>query len=155
VTEIIESAAQTLLYGVVGLVVIAAGFLTLDLVTPGKPYHVVWTDRNRGAAILLGSQSVAVGLVIMHAIEASESEQGLGHALISTLLYGLAGVLVMTVVGIVIGVVTPGRMGAVVLDDHAQSTGSVVPAPAGVFLNVALAEAEQSLNESPFQRLRA
>ncbi|MEU3277440.1 DUF350 domain-containing protein [Streptomyces antibioticus] len=117
-TDILESTGQALLYGVVGLVVMAAGFLALDLVTPGKLFHVVWTDRNRGAAVLLGSQSVSVGLVIMAAIRASESEQGLGHGLVSTLLYGLAGVLVMTVVGIVIGLLTPGRMGAVVLDDH-------------------------------------
>ncbi|MET9130878.1 DUF350 domain-containing protein [Streptomyces antibioticus] len=117
-TEILESTGQALLYGVVGLVVMTAGFLALDLVTPGKLFHVVWTDRNRGAAVLLGSQSVSVGLVIMAAIRASESEQGLGYGLVSTLLYGLAGVLVMTVVGIVIGLLTPGRMGAVVLDDQ-------------------------------------
>ncbi|SMF50269.1 DUF350 domain-containing protein [Streptomyces sp. Amel2xC10] len=117
-TDILESTGQALLYGVVGLVVMAAGFIALDLVTPGKLFHVVWTDRNRGAAVLLGSQSVSVGLVIMAAIRASESEQGLGYGLVSTLLYGLAGVLVMTVVGIVIGLLTPGQMGAVVLADH-------------------------------------
>ncbi|WP_282083139.1 DUF350 domain-containing protein [Streptomyces tendae] len=116
-TEIFESAGQALLYGVVGLAVMAVGFGALDLVTPGKLFHVVWRDRNRGAAVLLGSQSVAVGLVIMSAIQASESEEGLGYGLISTLLYGLAGVLVMTLVGIVIGLLTPGQMGAVALDD--------------------------------------
>ena len=57
-TEIFESTGQSLLYGVVGLVVMAVGFIALDLVTPGKLYHVVWTDRNRGAAVLLGSPSV-------------------------------------------------------------------------------------------------
>ncbi|MDX3025640.1 DUF350 domain-containing protein [Streptomyces acidiscabies] len=133
-TEIFESTGQALLYGVVGLAVTAVGFLALDLVTPGKLYHVVWTERNRGAAVLLGSQSVAVGLVIMEAIEASESEQGLGHGLISTLLYGLAGVLVMTVVGIVIGVFTPGRMGEVVLDDKDGRPHPAAWVQAGMYL---------------------
>ncbi|WP_217242205.1 DUF350 domain-containing protein [Streptomyces sp. AC555_RSS877] len=133
-TEIFESTGQSLLYGVVGLVVMAVGFIALDLVTPGKLYHVVWTDRNRGAAVLLGSQSVAVGLVIMKAIEASESEQGLGYGLISTLLYGLAGVLVMTIVGIVIGVVTPGQMGAVVLDDQDSRPHPAAWVQAGMYL---------------------
>ncbi|MEV6108169.1 DUF350 domain-containing protein [Streptomyces sp. NPDC051940] len=137
-TEIFESTGQALLYGVVGLAVMAVGFIALDLVTPGKLYHVVWTDRNRGAAVLLGSQSVAVGLVIMEAIRASESEQGLGYGLVSTLLYGLAGVLVMTVVGVVIGVLTPGQMGAQVLQD--AEDGRPHPAAwvqAGMYLGTA------------------
>jgi uncharacterized membrane protein YjfL (UPF0719 family) len=137
VTEIFESTGQALLYGVVGLVVMAAGFLALDLVTPGKLFHVVWTDRNRGAAVLLGSQSVAVGLVIMEAIRASESEQGLAKGLVSTLLYGLAGVLVMTVVGIVIGLLTPGQMGAVVLDDQDGRPHPGAWVQAGMYLGTA------------------
>ena len=137
-TEIFESTGQALLYGVVGLVVMAVGFIALDLVTPGKLYHVVWADRNRGAAVLLGSQSVAVGLVIMKAIGASESEQGLGYGLFSTLLYGLAGVLVMTVVGIVIGVFTPGRMGAVVLDDRDSRPHPAAWVQAGMYLGTGL-----------------
>ncbi|MFI1359472.1 DUF350 domain-containing protein [Streptomyces sp. NPDC020898] len=137
-TEIFESTGQALLYGIAGLVVMAVGFIALDLVTPGKLYHVVWTDRNRGAAVLLGSQSVAVGVVIMKAIEASESEQGLGYGLASTLLYGLAGVLVMTVVGVVIGVVTPGQMGAVVLDDEGSRPHPAAWVQAGMYLGTGL-----------------
>ncbi|MFF3937433.1 DUF350 domain-containing protein [Streptomyces phaeofaciens] len=137
-TEIFESTGQALLYGVVGLVVMAAGFIALDLVTPGKLFHVVWTDRNRGAAVLLGSQSIAVGLVIMEAIRASESEEGLGYGLVSTLLYGLAGVLVMTVVGIVIGLLTPGQMGAVVLDDSDGRPHPGAWVQAGMYLGTAV-----------------
>lgn len=137
-TEIFQSTGQALLYGGVGLFVTAVGFIALDLVTPGKLYHVVWTDRNRGAAVLLGSQSVAVGLVIKEAIEASESEQGLGHGLISTLLYGLAGVLVMTVVGLVIGMFTPGRMGEVVLDDEDGRPHPAAWVQAGMYLGTAV-----------------
>ncbi|MFR9797966.1 DUF350 domain-containing protein [Streptomyces sp. MS06] len=137
-TEILESTGQALLYGVVGLAVMAIGFLGLDLVTPGKLFHVVWTERNRGAAVLLGSQSVAVGLVIMDAIRASESERGLGFGLASTLLYGLAGVLVMTLVGIVIGVFTPGRMGAVVLEDSDGRPHPAAWVQAGMYLGSGL-----------------
>ncbi|MFJ4621676.1 DUF350 domain-containing protein [Streptomyces sp. NPDC088812] len=136
-TEIFESTGQALLYGVVGLVVMAVGFLALDLVTPGKLFHVVWTDRNRGAAVLLGSQSVAVGYVVMEAISASESELGLGYGLVSTLLYGLAGVLVMTLVGIVIGLFTPGQMGAVVLDDNDGRPHPAAWVQGGMYLGTA------------------
>ncbi|WP_217250988.1 DUF350 domain-containing protein [Streptomyces sp. AC602_WCS936] len=136
-TEIFESAGQALLYGVVGLVVMAVGFVALDLVTPGKLFHVVWRDRNRGAAVLLGSQSVAVGLVVMEAIRASESEEGLGQGLFSTLLYGLAGVLVMTLVGIVIGKLAPGQMGAVALEDSGDRPHPAAWVQAGMYLGTA------------------
>ncbi|MGX2992881.1 DUF350 domain-containing protein [Streptomyces sp. JNUCC 64] len=116
-TGIFESAGTALLYGLVGFVVMAVGFLALDLVTPGKLFHVVWTERNRGAAVLLAGQTLAIGLVIERSIMASESELGLGHGLFSTLLYGLSGVVVMTLISCVVGLLTPGRMGAVVLED--------------------------------------
>lgn len=117
-TEIFESAGTALLYGLAGFVVMAVGFIALDLVTPGKLVHVVWTERNRGAAVLLAGQTVAIGYVIDQSIRASESEQGLAHGLFSTVLYGLAGVVVMTLISCVVGLLTPGRLGAALLDDH-------------------------------------
>nr|WP_202489011.1 DUF350 domain-containing protein [Streptomyces sp. SID5473] len=107
-----------MLYGLVGFVVMAAGFIALDLVTPGKLFHVVWSERNRGAAVLLAGQTLAIGLVIEESIRASESEQGLGYGLVSTLLYGMAGVVVMTVISLVVGLLTPGRLGAAALEDN-------------------------------------
>lgn len=118
--DIFESAGNALLYGLVGFVVMAVGFIALDLVTPGKLVHVVWTERNRGAAILLAGQTLAIGLVIDQSIRASESEQGLGDGLLSTLVYGLSGVAVMTFIAIVVGLLTPGRLGHAVLDDSAD-----------------------------------
>jgi uncharacterized membrane protein YjfL (UPF0719 family) len=118
VAEILESAGTALLYGLVGFIVMAVGFIALDLVTPGKLLHVVWTERNRGAAVLLAGQTIAIGLVIDQSIRASESEQGLGLGLFSTLLYGLAGVAVMTFISCVVGLLTPGRLGHAVLDDN-------------------------------------
>ncbi|NYI04550.1 DUF350 domain-containing protein [Allostreptomyces psammosilenae] len=116
-TDIVEAAGSALLYGLVGFVVMAVAFVALDLVTPGKLASVVWTERNKGAAVVLGGQMLGVGIVIREAIAASESEAGLGYGLLSTLVYGLVGVLVMTLVFAVVGIVTPGRMGAVVLQD--------------------------------------
>ncbi|MEE1930756.1 DUF350 domain-containing protein [Streptomyces sp. TRM 70351] len=117
-TEIMESAGVALLYGLVGFVVMAVGFVALDLVTPGKLVQVVWTERNRGAAVVLTGQTLGIGLVIAQAIGASESQLGLGYGLVSTLLYGLAGVLVMTFVFAMVGLVTPGKMGSSVLQDE-------------------------------------
>ncbi|WP_149181464.1 DUF350 domain-containing protein [Streptomyces sp. TRM49041] len=135
--EIFESAGIAVLYGLVGFVVMVAGFVALDLVTPGKLFHVVWADRNRGAAVLLAGQTAAIGLVIEQSIRASESELGLGYGLLSTLLYGLAGVAVMTLISIVVGVLTPGRLGATVLDDDGDRPHPAAWVQAAMYLGTA------------------
>ncbi|MFF8386350.1 DUF350 domain-containing protein [Streptomyces kanasensis] len=135
--EILESAGTAVLYGLVGFAVMVAGFVALDWVTPGKLLHVVWTERNRGAAVLLAGQTVAVGLVIEQSIRASESELGLGLGLLSTLLYGLAGVVVMTLVSLVVGALTPGRLGAAVLDDQGDRPHPAAWVQAALYLGTA------------------
>ncbi|GAA4785602.1 MULTISPECIES: DUF350 domain-containing protein [Streptomyces] len=136
-SQIMESAGISLLYGLVGFTVMAVGFVALDLATPGKLVHVVWTERNRGAAVLLAGQTLAIGLVIDQAIRASESEQGLGLGLLSTLLYGLAGVAVMTLVSVVVGLLTPGRLGEAVLDDQGDRPHPAAWVQAAMYLGTA------------------
>ncbi|MEU9335704.1 DUF350 domain-containing protein [Streptomyces sp. NPDC048290] len=136
-TEIFESAGTALLYGLVGFVVMGVGFVALDLVTPGKLFHVVWSERNRGAAVLLAGQTIAIGLVIEQSIRASESEQGLGYGLVSTLLYGLAGVVVMTLASFVVGLLAPGRMGATVLEDNGDHPHPAAWVQAALYLGTA------------------
>ncbi|MFF8289401.1 DUF350 domain-containing protein [Streptomyces sp. NPDC016309] len=136
-TEIFESAGTALLYGLVGFVVMAVGFIALDLVTPGKLLHVVWTERNRGAAVLLAGQTLAIGLVIEQSIRASESELGLAEGLVSTLLYGLAGVVVMTLISVIVGLLTPGRLGHAVLDDNGTSPHPAAWVQAAMYLGTA------------------
>ena len=135
--EIFESAGIALLYGLVGFFVMAVGFIALDLVTPGKLVHVVWTERNRGAAVLLAGQTIAIGLVIDQSIRASESEQGLGLGLFSTLLYGLAGVVVMTLIACIVGLLTPGRLGQAVLDDNGDRPHPAAWVQAAMYIGTA------------------
>ncbi|MEV0219059.1 DUF350 domain-containing protein [Streptomyces sp. NPDC050704] len=135
--EILESAGTALLYGLAGFVVMAVGFIALDLVTPGKLVHVVWTERNRGAAVLLAGQTVAIGLVVDQSIRSSESEEGLGYGLFSTLLYGLAGVAVMTLISCIVGLLTPGRMGAAVLDDNGDRPHPAAWVQAAMYIGTA------------------
>ncbi|WP_175410723.1 DUF350 domain-containing protein [Streptomyces sp. TRM64462] len=135
--DILDSAGIAVLYGLVGFVVMAVGFIALDLVTPGKLFHVVWAERNRGAAVLLAGQTVAIGLVIEQSIRASESEQGLGLGLASTLLYGLAGVVVMTLISFVVGLLTPGRLGAAVLEDSGDRPHPAAWVQAALYIGTA------------------
>jgi uncharacterized membrane protein YjfL (UPF0719 family) len=136
--DIFESAGQAVLYGVVGFAVMAVAFVALDLVTPGHLARVVWTERNKGAAVLLGGEMLGVGIIVEAAISASESEEGLGYGLASTALYGLAGVVVMTLVFAVVGLITPGKMGATVLEDRDGRPHPAAWAQAAMYVGTAL-----------------
>ncbi|GAB2913836.1 DUF350 domain-containing protein [Streptomyces mayteni] len=116
--DILESAGQALLYGLVGFGVMAVAFVALDLLTPGHLAKQVWVERSKGASILLAGQMLGVGIVLRSAIGASESEDGLDEGLLSTALYGLAGVALMTLVFAVVAALTPGRRGAAVMQDQ-------------------------------------
>ncbi|MDT0380326.1 DUF350 domain-containing protein [Streptomyces sp. DSM 42041] len=135
---IFESAGIALLYGLVGFVVMLAGFVVLDLLTPGKLAAVVWTDRNKGAAVVLGGQMLGLGWVIAQAIGASESEAGLAEGLFSTFLYGAAGVVMMTLVFVMVAVLTPGRLGATVFDDEGGRPHPAAWVQATMYLGTAL-----------------
>jgi uncharacterized membrane protein YjfL (UPF0719 family) len=138
VTYIFEQAGIALLYGLVGFAVMGLGFVTLDLVTPRKLAAVVWTERNKGAAVVLGGQMLGLGYVVAVAIGASESEEGLGYGLLSTLVYGIAGVIVMMLLFGLVGLATPGRMGATVLEDDGGRPHPAAWVQAAMYLGSAL-----------------
>lgn len=99
-------------YGVVGLVLMALGYLVVDVLTPGKLHSLIWTDRNRGSVVVLSSSVLAMALVVRQAILASED--GLVAGLVSTALYGLVGLALMAVSFLVLDAVTPGKLGELV-----------------------------------------
>lgn len=107
-----------LAYGLVGIVLMAIGYGAIDLLTPGKLGDLVYVHRNRNAAILVSSGTLAVGLIATTAILTSESQLGLGIGLGTTLGYGLLGIVLLSLSFLVVDVLTPGKLGAIVVDDH-------------------------------------
>src|SRR5215218_9441453 len=63
----IESVLQVLAYSGVGLAVLTAGFVVLDLLTPGKLGHLVM-EGNPGAGLVAASALVSLGLIEYFAI---------------------------------------------------------------------------------------
>jgi len=57
----LESVLQVLAYSGVGLVVLAAGFVVLDLLTPGKLGQLVM-EGNPGAGLMTATSLVSLGL---------------------------------------------------------------------------------------------
>lgn len=104
----------TLAYSGVGLVLMALGYLLVDVVTPGKLHELIWTQRNRNASILLASNLAAVGIIVVAAITAGENS--FVDGLVGTAGYGLLGLVVMAVSFVLLDAVTPGRLGDILVD---------------------------------------
>ncbi|MGH3434267.1 MAG: DUF350 domain-containing protein [Thermocrispum sp.] len=108
----------TVAYGGVGTLLMALGFVLVDVATPGKLPELIWRDGNRNAAVVLGSGLLGVGMIVTTAILTSADELAAG--LLSTAIYGLIGIALMAVAFVLIDVVTPGKLGATLTDPEPQ-----------------------------------
>lgn len=101
----------TIAYGAVGTALMALGFLLVDLATPGKLRELIWVHGNRNASVLLGSGLIGVGVIVTTAI--LTSDDALGAGLLSTVIYGLIGLVLMSVSFVLLDVATPGKLGEI------------------------------------------
>ncbi|MDO5617822.1 DUF350 domain-containing protein [Kocuria sp.] len=113
-STMLYSAAAAASYGLVGLLLLALGYWLIDLLTPGKLHQLIWADRNRGAVLVLGASILAMALIIRAAILGSASVLWLG--LITTLIYGLIGLLLMAVSFFLMDLLAPGKLGELIVD---------------------------------------
>lgn len=100
----------------VGIVLMLISFVIIDALTPGNLRHQLWVDRNRNACILVGSNVAAIAIIVAAAISASEGRLGTG--LLYTVIYTVIGLVAIAVTFLIIDVLTPGRLGAVVIADE-------------------------------------
>jgi len=107
-TSLAQGVVATLLYFVVGVVVLGLGFLALDLLTPGNLRHQVYVDRNPNAAILLGSNHLALAVIVVTAI--MTSADSLLQGLLDSAVYGVLGVALQAVALRVLDAVVPGHL---------------------------------------------
>ena len=129
----------TLSYGAVGIVLMAVGYLLVDLATPGKLHELIWTDRNRNAALVLASNLLGVGIIVTAAIVASDDDFAKG--IVGAALYGVVGLLIMAVAFVLLDVVTPGRLGEILVDPQphpATWVSAVIHVAAGAIIAAAI-----------------
>lgn len=117
-SDIFSEVGIAATYGLAGLVLMAVGFLLIDVLTPGNLREQVWVQRHRNAAILLASNLIGVGGIVATAIAASENDWAEG--IVSTLAYGLLGLVLMGLSFVVIDAVTPGRLGALLMEEQSH-----------------------------------
>ena len=110
-----DNAAAAAAYSALGILLMVVGFVAVDIVTPGKLREQVWTDRNRNASILVAANLVAVAIIVVGAIVASEGN--LGEGLVYTLVYSTIGIALMLASFVVLDLLTPGSLGELLVDE--------------------------------------
>ncbi|MEU8437713.1 DUF350 domain-containing protein [Streptomyces sp. NPDC029216] len=113
-SDIVNGLGRTSAYGVLGLVLLILGIVLVDVLTPGKLPQQIWEQRNRNAALLLSSALLGIGGIVFTSIWTTYEDFGKG--LLSTAAFGLLGLVLMAVAFLVLDLVTPGKLGAIVVD---------------------------------------
>ncbi|KWV31547.1 MULTISPECIES: DUF350 domain-containing protein [Micromonospora] len=114
--NLVTDLLVTLAYGVVGVVLMAIGYVLVDVATPGKLHELIWTERNRNAALLLTSNLAGVGIIVVAAIAASEDDFLLG--LVGSAAYGIVGLVIMALAFVLLDALTPGKLGTLLVDQQ-------------------------------------
>jgi uncharacterized membrane protein YjfL (UPF0719 family) len=129
----------TLAYGVLGVVLMAVGYVLVDLATPGRLRELIWVERNRNAALLLASNLVGVGTIVVAAIAASDNDFAAGIA--GATGYGLLGLVIMAAAFLLLDLATPGKLGALLVDPQphpATWVSAVVHVATGAIIAAAI-----------------
>ncbi|MEV7043781.1 DUF350 domain-containing protein [Amycolatopsis sp. NPDC051061] len=93
-SDLVRGIGAILLYGVIGLLLMFAGFYAIDWTTPGKLSKLVHAGLPN-AVIVTASGLLAMSFIVVVAIFNSASD--LTEGLITSLVYGLIGIIVQVV----------------------------------------------------------
>ncbi|GAA1870764.1 DUF350 domain-containing protein [Brevibacterium marinum] len=114
--ELLLEIGIVLSYAVSGLVLMLIGYFVVDLLTPGRLHVILWEKKSKNAAILVASDLLSVAIIVIAAIRASADDLLLG--IISTLVFGLVGIVLMALSFLLIDAFTPGRLGDMIKPDE-------------------------------------
>lgn len=107
--QLLDGLLSAVAFGVIGVAMMALGYVLVDLATPGRLRDLIWVQRNPNAALLLVSGLLGVGVILTTAIAASAEDLVAG--LIGTLAYGVLGLILMSLSFLLIDLITPGKLG--------------------------------------------
>lgn len=123
--DLLEGAGRSIVFGLIGIGLMAVGFVLVDLLTPGKLRDLIWRDRNPNAALLLAANQIGIAAIVFTAI--FFSYESFGQGLASTVLFGLIGIAIMGLAFLVLDWMTPGKLGDVICTPE-RHPGAVVSA---------------------------
>ncbi|MEH1168343.1 DUF350 domain-containing protein [Micromonospora sp. CPCC 205539] len=121
--DLFSGAWQSVVFGIVGVGLMAAGFLLVDLLTPGRLRDLIWVQRNANAGLLLAANQLGIAGIVFTAILTSYSDFGKGLA--STVVFGLIGLAIMALAFFVLDLLTPGKLGDIICSDEPHPAARV------------------------------
>ncbi|MGY1605770.1 MULTISPECIES: DUF350 domain-containing protein [unclassified Geodermatophilus] len=111
----LASIGYAVAYTAVGLVLLAVGYLVLDLLTPGHLGRHIYEDRSVSAGVVLAAGFLAQGAITFTTIW-TNATAGFGQALLYTVVFGLLGVVLQAIAFVGLDLITPGRLGHLVTE---------------------------------------
>lgn len=111
------------LYALLGLVLLLLGFYAIDLTTPGKLNQLVRTGRPNAVAVT-SAGLLSMAFIVVVAIY--NTQGNLGEGLLSTLIFGVVGVIVQAVAVRVLEWVTGIEIGPVLAAEEIRPEARVV-----------------------------
>jgi uncharacterized membrane protein YjfL (UPF0719 family) len=113
-TDVLSDLAASASYAVLGAALLLVGFVLVDLLTPGRLRTQIWVDRNANAATFLASAMIGIGAIVFTAILTSGGD--FSDGLILTGAFGLGGIALMCVAFFLLDLLTPGKLGEIMVD---------------------------------------
>lgn len=113
-TDLASGLLSGLGYAAVGTALLVLGYKVIDWITPGRLTELVYTDRNRNAALVTCAGLLGIGLVVTTAILTSEDDFVRGVS--SAAGYGLLGIVLLAISFKIVDAVTPGDLGIICTD---------------------------------------
>jgi uncharacterized membrane protein YjfL (UPF0719 family) len=108
---VLASIGYAVAYTGVGIALLVLGFVVLDLLTPGHLGRHIYESRSVNAALTLSAAFLGQGAIVFASIW-TNATSGFGRALLYTVVFGVLGVLLQAVAFVVLDLITPGRLGA-------------------------------------------
>jgi uncharacterized membrane protein YjfL (UPF0719 family) len=103
-------------YGGVGLIMLVIGGIVIDVLIPGKLREQIWIERNLNGAIFLSSAIFALAVIVVIAIRSASDD--LVEGLVDTAAYSLFGIFTFSITFLIIDMLTPGKLGATLIEDR-------------------------------------
>jgi formate-dependent nitrite reductase membrane component NrfD len=110
--DLLEGAGRSIVFGLVGIGLMAIGYLLVDVLTPGKLRDLIFVERNPNAGLLLAANQLGISAIVFTAIFTSYDFFGQGLA--STAIFGIIGIAIMGLAFLVLDLMTPGKLGEVI-----------------------------------------
>ena len=106
----LASIGYAVAYTAVGIALLFVGALALDLLTPGRLARHIYEERSVNAGIALSAVFLGQGAIAFTTIW-TNGTSGFGDALTDTVVFGLVGIALQVVDFFVLDLLTPGKLG--------------------------------------------